>query len=149
MTIQRIGMENILYYFTKACLVLIFSLFSPITAVAHGDMDKIFDSIEAPHGGRIRESGGYQLELVVNQKLINVYVTRTNNAAPIDLTAASAAVIIVNVGKKEVLDLEYKDGSFFTMSQFDSLDLSTIALVVTLGDGSRISAKFLPRNAHH
>lgn len=141
--------ERLLNYVIKRWLVLIISIFSVFSAAAHGDMDKIFDAIEAPHGGRIRESGGYQLELVVRQNLINVYVARADNAAPIDLSTASAAAIIVLEGKKEVMDLKYKEGAFSATSQFSSLELATVAVVVRLEDDAQLIAKFLPRSSHH
>lgn len=133
----------------KQYLVFIFSLFTALPAVAHGDMDRIFDSMEAPHGGRVRESGGYQVELVVRQNSLNVYVATVDKMAPIDLSTSSATALIVHDGRKEMVDLEYREGALTTKSEFGSLEMATVAIVIKLENGRQFSAKFLPKNTHH
>lgn len=82
----------------KAFLAAVFFAFS-VAVLAHSN--EYLDSVPSPHGGQVRMSGPYHMELMVNTPgELNVYVTDHGNVP--QMTAGAEAVAKVKNGKKVV-----------------------------------------------
>lgn len=76
---------------TIAGLVLTVTLALSIPAGAH--TDEYFESVEAPHGGQLRMTGPFHLELVTKDGELTVYVTdHADNAISVDGGLAKATI---------------------------------------------------------
>ena len=118
-------------------------------AMAHGDMEKIQDALDAPHGGRLRLSGDYYIELVTSPRSLAVYVADARNKQPVDLGKSNGAAIVVSGGKKQMVDLTAEGHVLHYEGPFSSIENATIAVIVQLPDGTKLSGKYSPRNDRH
>lgn len=118
-------------------------------ANAHGDMEKIQDALTAPHGGRLRLSGDYYIELVAKPRQLRVYAMRASSKEPVELAQGSGAAIVVMEGRKEVIDLIPDGADLRGDGQFASLDDAIIAIVIRLPDGAQLSGKYSPSTDRH
>jgi hypothetical protein len=76
---------------TLAGVVLGIALTLPPSAGAH--TDEFFESVEAPHGGQLRMTGPFHMELVAQDGDLTVYVTdHADNAISVDGGLAKATV---------------------------------------------------------
>jgi len=76
---------------TIAALVIGATLALSIPAEAH--TDEYFESVEAPHGGQLRMTGPYHMELVAKDGSLTVYVTdHADNAISVDGGLAKATI---------------------------------------------------------
>jgi len=72
-------------------LVLTTTLAFSVPAGAH--TDEYFESVEAPHGGQLRMTGPFHLELVTKDGELTVYVTdHADNAISVDGGLAKATI---------------------------------------------------------
>ncbi len=76
---------------TLAGMVFGIALTLPPSAGAH--TDEFFESVEAPHGGQLRMTGPFHMELVAQDGDLTVYVTdHADNAISVDGGLAKATV---------------------------------------------------------
>ena len=76
---------------TLAGVVLGIALTLPPSAGAH--TDEFFESVEAPHGGQLRMTGPFHMELVAQDGDLTVYVTdHADNAISVEGGLAKATV---------------------------------------------------------
>jgi len=76
---------------TVACLVIGAMLTLSVQAGAH--TDEFFESVEAPHGGQLRMTGPFHMELVAKDGDLTVYVTdHADNTISVDGGLAKATI---------------------------------------------------------
>lgn len=84
---------------TRTLLTTVFSAFFTGAALAHSN--EYLDSIPSPHGGQVRMSGPYHMELMINTPgELNVYLTDHGNVP--QMTAGAEAMAKVKNGKRVV-----------------------------------------------
>lgn len=106
--------------------------------------DEWFDNNPTPHGGQVRMSGPYHLELVIESKLLRVYVTdHADNGIP---TAGwTGQAIVLAGGKKSYLELK-PAGDNLLQAEAGFPDMSDMKAVVTVQPKAdeEYAARFTP-----
>lgn len=107
-------------------------------------VDEYFDSVEAPHGGQLRMTGPYHVELVAQERELTIYVTdHADNKITTDGGLAKATVETgqtrTQVGLHPVGDNVLKGSGLFTLTP------ETVVIVfIKLPDQEAHSARFMP-----
>lgn len=78
-------------------------LMAPFTAQAH--TDEYLDTMGGVHGGMLRMSGAYHLELVVNEGTVTVWVMDHGNA-PQSTAGARGQLMLLQDGERVIVELE-------------------------------------------
>jgi hypothetical protein len=119
-----------------------------LSAGAHARSDEPIKAASSSHGGQVHASGPYQLELVVNERELTLYVT-DREAMPVDTSEGSVKAIITGGRNRYVVILspagenvlrgegDYKLGSY-----------NLISLMLALPEQDLQHAKFVhPKGA--
>jgi hypothetical protein len=127
---------------TIAALVVGFTLASAYPAGAH--TDEYFESVEAPHGGQLRMTGPFHMELVAQDGALTVYVTdHADNAISVEGGLAKATVE-TNTTKTQV-HLHPVGTNMLKGSGAFSLTPSTVVIVfMKLPNQDGYAARFMP-----
>lgn len=124
------------------CLVWSALLASASPAWAH--TDEYFESVEAPHGGQLRMTGPYHMELVAKSGELMVYVTdHADN--PISVDGGLAKANIENGSTKTQVNLHPVGSNILGGSGTFSLTPSTVVIVfMKLPNQDGYAARFMP-----
>ena len=124
------------------CLVLSALLTSALPAWAH--TDEYFEFVQAPHGGQLRMTGPYHMELVAKSGELTVYVTdHADN--PISVDGGLAKANIENGTTKTQVNLHPVGSNILGGSGNFSLTPSTVVIVfMKLPNQDGYAARFMP-----
>jgi hypothetical protein len=124
------------------CLVLSALLISTLPAWAH--TDEYFEFVQAPHGGQLRMTGPYHMELVAKSGELTVYVTdHADN--PISVDGGLAKANIENGSTKTQVNLHPVGSNILGGSGNFSLTPSTVVIVfMKLPNQDGYAARFMP-----
>lgn len=124
------------------CLVVSALLASALPAGAH--TDEYFESVKAPHGGQLRMTGPYHMELVAKGGNLTVYVTdHADN--PISVDGGLAKANIENGSTKMQVNLHPVGSNILGGSGNFSLTPSTVVIVfMKLPNQDGYAARFMP-----
>lgn len=106
--------------------------------------DEWFDNNPTPHGGQVRMSGPYHLELVVDPKVLRIYVTdHADNGIP---TAGWTGQAIVLAGGRKTSHALAPAGGNLMQAEADFPDMSDMKAVVMVQPkaGEEYAARFTP-----
>jgi hypothetical protein len=114
----------------------------PLSAGAH--TDEYFESVQAPHGGQLRMTGPYHMELVAKSGELTVYVTdHADN--PISVDGGLAKANIENGSTKTQVSLHPVGSHILGGSGNFSLTPNTIVIVfMKLPNQDSYAARFMP-----
>ncbi|MDF0664964.1 MAG: hypothetical protein P0119_02690 [Nitrospira sp.] len=127
---------------TIVALVFGMTLAFSFTAQAH--TDEFFDAVEAPHGGQLRMTGPFHIELVAKAGDLIVYVTdHADNAISVDGGLAKAN--IENGATRTQVNLFPVGSNILRGSGTFSLTPSTVVVVfLKLPKQDGYAARFMP-----
>jgi hypothetical protein len=127
---------------TIAGLVLGMTLTLSLPVGAH--TDEYFESVEAPHGGQLRMTGPFHIELVAKDGDLTVYVTdHADNAISVDGGLAKAN--IENGPTRAQMNLHPVGSNILRGSGTFSLTPSTVVVVfLKLPNQDGYAARFMP-----
>jgi len=129
---------------TNTMIALALSATLAMTPSAWAHTDEFFESVEAPHGGQLRMTGPFHLELVAKEGELTVYVTdHADTRISVDGGLAKATVesgpTRIQVHLHPVGDNILKGSGVF------SLTPNTVVIVfVKLPNHDAYSARFMP-----
>jgi hypothetical protein len=86
---------------TVRILAAVTLLLTALTAAAH-------EVAKGPHGGRVVEAGAYHVELVVEARSVDVFLTDSNEK-PVSITGFKGLAILTVSGKAQRIELAPKD----------------------------------------
>jgi hypothetical protein len=125
------------------CGVLVAAIFA-VALPAWAHVDEYFDSVEAPHGGQLRMTGPYHVELVAKEGELTIYVTdHADNKISVGGGLAKATVEAgqtrAQVNLHPVADNVLKGAGAFTLTP------ETVVIVfIKLPNQDAHSARFMP-----
>ena len=124
------------------CLVFSTLLTAALPAWSH--TDEYFESVKAPHGGQLRMTGPYHMELVVKDNTLTVYVTdHADN--PLHVDGGLAKANIENGAAKTQVNLHPIGSNVLGGSGHFSLTPSTVVIVfMKLPNQDGYAARFMP-----
>jgi hypothetical protein len=124
------------------CLVFTALLAPTVPTWAH--TDEYFESVEAPHGGQLRMTGPFHMELVAKNGTLTVYVTdHADNPTSVDGGLAKAN--IENGSTKTQVNLHPVGSNILGGSGNFSLTPSTVVIVfMKLPNQEGYAARFMP-----
>lgn len=124
------------------CLVFVVLLVQALPAWPH--TDEYFESVDAPHGGQLRMTGPYHMELVAKGGTLTVYVTdHADN--PISVDGGLAKANIENGSAKTQVNLHPVGNNILGGSGTFPLTPSTVVIVfMKLPDQDGYAARFMP-----
>ena len=124
-----------------AVLLVVIMVF-PFAAGAH--TDEYFESVQAPHGGQLRMTGPFHLELLAKDGELMVYVTdHADNAISVDGGLAKATVETGTT--KTQVHLHPVGGNILQGAGTFSLTPSTVVIVfMKLPNQDGYAARFMP-----
>lgn len=127
---------------TLAGVVFGIALTLPPSAGAH--TDEFFESVEAPHGGQLRMTGPFHMELVAQDGDLTVYVTdHADNAISVDGGLAKATV--ETGSNRTQVHLHPVGNNMLKGSGTFSLTPSTVIIVfMKLPNQDGYAARFMP-----
>ena len=127
---------------TIAALAFGVTLAFSFSAQAH--TDEFFESVEAPHGGQLRMTGPFHMELVAKEGDLTVYVTdHADNAISVDGGLAKAN--IENGSTRTQVNLHPVGSNILRGSGTFSLTSTTVVVVfIKLPDQDGYAARFMP-----
>jgi len=127
---------------TIAALAFGVTLAFSFSAQAH--TDEFFESVEAPHGGQLRMTGPFHMELVAKEGDLTVYVTdHADNAISVDGGLAKAN--IENGSARTQVNLHPVGSNILRGSGTFSLTPTTVVVVfMKLPDQDGYAARFMP-----
>lgn len=128
------------------CLVraLITCLLATVVNIAYAHSDEYLDTVKAPHGGQMRMSGAYHLELVLKDNEITVYLSDHSGN---DVSAAGATgTAIVHSGKDRVTVKLSPSGESALQGHGNFIldPKMTVSVKVKLKEKDHAEAKFQP-----
>jgi hypothetical protein len=111
---------------------------------AEAHVDEYFDSVEAPHGGQLRMTGPYHLELVAKDRELTVYVTdHADNQITTDGGLGKATIETgqarTQVGLHPVGENMLKGSGSFTITPE-----TVVIIFIKLPNQDAYSARFMP-----
>jgi hypothetical protein len=111
---------------------------------AGAHVDEYFDSVEAPHGGQLRMTGPYHLELVTKDRELTVYVTdHADNQITTDGGLGKATIETgqtrTQVGLHPVGENMLKGSGVFTITPE-----TVVIIFIKLPNQDAYSARFMP-----
>ncbi len=112
------------------------------TAVlAHSD--EYLDSLNAPHGGQIRMSGGYHFELVASHDAVKVYVT-DHAGTPIEVKSARGDIKILGAdGAEKIVVLNPGTGNMLEgLGEFDPNSPANALVTITFDGNEKHQTTF-------
>jgi hypothetical protein len=111
---------------------------------AHAHTDEFFESVEAPHGGQLRMTGPFHMELVAKDGDLTVYVTdHADNAISVDGGLAKAN--IENGSIRTQVNLHPVGSNILRGSGTFSVTPTTVVVVfMKLPDQDGYAARFMP-----
>ena len=124
------------------CLIVSTLLSPTVPAWAH--TDEYFESVEAPHGGQLRMTGPFHMELVAKNGTLTVYVTdHADN--PISVDGGLAKANIENGSTKTQVHLHPVGSNILGGSGNFSLTASTVVIVFMKWPNQEgYAARFMP-----
>lgn len=110
---------------------------------AYAHTDDWFDSHPAPHGGQVRMSGPYHLELVAEPGATTVYVT-DHAGSKIDTASWSAQAIVLSDGKTARIGFKAAgDNMLRAAKPLPTASGTKLVLSVQPRQGDEYSARFI------
>jgi methionine-rich copper-binding protein CopC len=95
-----------------------------------------------PNGGRVVEAGPHHIELVVQNKTVNLFVTDSDDK-PVAVSSFKGLAILTVSGKAQRIPLEPKDGVLLTGTSALTLPAAPSGVVQVTGpDGKTAQGKF-------
>ncbi len=124
--------------------VLVFGVALTFSFPAHAHTDEFFESVEAPHGGQLRMTGPFHMELVAKDGDLTVYVTdHADNTISVDGGLAKAN--IENGATRTQVNLHPVGSNILRGSGSFSLTPSTVVVVfMKLPNQDGYAARFMP-----
>ncbi len=128
----------------KLVVFLIFSVLVATTVPTWAHTDEYFESVEAPHGGQLRMTGPFHMELVTKNGTLTVYVTdHADN--PISVDGGLAKANIENGSTKTQVNLYPVASNVLGGSGIFALTPSTVVIVfMKLPNQDGYAARFMP-----
>lgn len=128
----------------KLVSCLVFSTLLATSSPAWAHTDEYFESVNAPHGGQLRMTGPYHMELVVKDNALTVYVTdHADN--PISVDGGLAKANIENGATKTQVNLHPIGSNALGGSGHFSLTTTTVVIVfMKLPNQEGYAARFMP-----
>ena len=125
-------------------LGLLFVMSLALTVPAGAHTDEYFESVQAPHGGQLRMTGPYHMELLAKDGELTVYVTdHADNIIGIDGGLAKATVETGST--RTQVHLHPVGGNILKGSGTFSLMPSTVVIVfMKLPNQDGYAARFMP-----
>lgn len=123
---------------------LLLALLAVTAGPARAHTDEWFDNNPTPHGGQVRMSGPYHLELVVAADSLQVYITdHADNGIP---TAGwTGQAIVLAGGKKSYLELKPAgDNLLQAAASFPDMSDMKAVVMVQPKAGEEYAARFTP-----
>ena len=123
---------------------LVIGVILGVSFPAHAHTDEYFESVEAPHGGQLRMTGPFHMELVAKEGDLTVYVTdHADNAISVDGGLAKAN--IENGSTRTQVNLHPVGSNILRGSGTFSLTPTTVVVVfMKLPDQDGYAARFMP-----
>lgn len=124
--------------------VLVFGVTLALSCPAQAHTDEFFESVKAPHGGQLRMTGPYHMELVAKGGNLTVYVTdHADN--PISVDGGLAKANIENGSTKTQVNLHPVGSNILGGSGNFSLTPNTVVIVfIKLPSQDGYAARFMP-----
>ncbi|HMS86110.1 MAG TPA: hypothetical protein PKD12_20920 [Nitrospira sp.] len=125
-------------------LGLLFVMSLALTVPAGAHTDEYFESVQAPHGGQLRMTGPYHMELLAKDGELTVYVTdHADNTIGVDGGLAKATV---ETGLNRIqVHLHPVGGNVLKGTGTFSLTPSTVVIVfMKLPNQDGYAARFIP-----
>jgi hypothetical protein len=128
----------------KAMASLVFGMTLTLSLPAGAHTDEYFESVEAPHGGQLRMTGPFHMELVAKDGDLTVYVTdHADNAISVDGGLAKAN--IENGATRTQVNLHPVGNNILRGSGTFSLTSNTVVVVfMKLPNQDGYAARFMP-----
>ncbi|WHZ27986.1 MAG: hypothetical protein OJF51_002784 [Nitrospira sp.] len=123
---------------------LVIGVILGVSFPAHAHTDEYFESVEAPHGGQLRMTGPFHMELVAKNGDLTVYVTdHADNAISVDGGLAKAN--IENGSTWTQVNMHPVGDNILRGSGTFSLTPNTVVVVfIKLPDQDGYAARFMP-----
>jgi hypothetical protein len=110
-------------------------LLTALPAAAH-EVEK------GPNGGRVVEAGAHHVELVANEKTVNVFVTDAHDN-PVSINGFKGVAIFTISGKAQRIPLEPKKGTRLSGISPVALPAQPVGVVqITAPDGKTAQGRF-------
>lgn len=122
----------------------LFGVILALSSPAGAHTDEYFESVEAPHGGQLRMTGPYHMELVAKGGDLTVYVTdHADNAISVDGGLAKAN--IENGSTRTQVNMHPVGNNILRGVGTFSLTSSTVVVVfIKLPNQDGYAARFMP-----
>ena len=123
---------------------LVFGVTLAVSFPAQAHTDEFFESVEAPHGGQLRMTGPFHMELVAKDGDLTVYVTdHADNAISVDGGLAKAN--IENGSTRTQVNLHPVGSNILRGSGTFSVTPTTVVVVfMKLPNQDGYAARFMP-----
>jgi hypothetical protein len=97
---------------------------------------------KGPNGGRVVEAGAHHVELVANEKTVNVFVTDAHDN-PVSINGFKGVAIFTISGKAQRIPLEPKEGTRLSGISPVALPAEPVGVVqITAPDGKTAQGRF-------
>jgi hypothetical protein len=97
---------------------------------------------KGPNGGRVVEAGAHHVELVANEKTVNVFVTDAHDN-PVSINGFKGVAIFTISGKAQRIPLEPKEGTRLSGISPVGLPAEPVGVVqITAPDGKTAQGRF-------
>jgi hypothetical protein len=97
---------------------------------------------KGPNGGRVVEAGAHHVELVANEKTVNVFVTDAQDN-PVSINGFKGVAIFTISGKAQRIPLEPKEGTRLSGISPVALPAEPVGVVqITAPDGKTAQGRF-------
>jgi hypothetical protein len=128
----------------KTMAGVVFGMILALSLPAGAHTDEYFESVEAPHGGQLRMTGPFHMELVAKEGNLTVYVTdHADNAISVDGGLAKAN--IENGATRTQVNLHPVGNNVLRGTGTFSLTPSTVVVVfMKLPNQDGYAARFMP-----
>ncbi len=128
----------------KTVAGFVFGMTLTLSLPAGAHTDEYFESVEAPHGGQLRMTGPYHMELIAKDGDLTVYVT-DHADTPISVDGGLAKATIEAGSTKAQVHLHPVGNNVLRGSGAFSLTPSTVVIVfMKLPNQDGYAARFMP-----
>ncbi|MGH8762199.1 MAG: hypothetical protein ACREUR_03095 [Nitrosospira sp.] len=133
----------------RVAILLVGATLAGMSAFAAAHTEEYFDSVESPHGGQMRMSGPYHLELVAKDKEIVLYVMdHANNKLSAEGGSGKATIQTGKDKTRTSVKLEQAgDNMFKGTGDFSVHPDTAVTVFIKLPGQEAYSARFTPLKA--
>lgn len=110
-------------------------------ALAHDDAT--LDARESPHGGQVRMTGPYHYELVVGERVLQVYLT-DHADQPLSSQGVSGSAVVLRGGKVSIPLTPAGEHRLEGQGDFEAGPDMKVVVSLTFPDGDAWQARFTP-----